>query len=199
VQSSAAFERLQRDGELVGDSSLGQWQQESQFADAYAWMDSQLRDRLGSHGEGVGMLWLWASVSRRALLADLRRSSGEVLLTVSIPRERVLLTDFDDWHAVLNRSLHVPVLEGETDAEWWTRAEPMIDSWNERADGWWQRPIPDWPPHLRAELERSWIPVASATRFGRRRSVQATTRRLLRDDVVRAVRLGGATPRTRGS
>jgi len=49
----------------------------------------------------------------------------------------VLLTDFGDWHSVLNRWLHVPPLPGESTDDWcahgsslteWPRDKPVSTS-----------------------------------------------------------------------
>jgi len=50
-----------------------------------------------------------------------------VLLAVRVARERVLLSDFHDWHTVLNQSLHVPPLPGESDPATW-RTPPVLQA-----------------------------------------------------------------------
>ncbi len=105
IQSVEAFRRLCASGELHGDPALG----EEHFADGYAWLSSRMRERLGPHGAGEGMLWLWARERRRDLIDQLRVARPDaVLLTISVARERVLLTDFDEWHDALNHRLHLP-------------------------------------------------------------------------------------------
>lgn len=186
VQSVEAFEWLRSGGELRGDPALG----EEHFAEGYAWLSARMREHLGRHGAGEGMLWLWARERRHDLVDQLRaESSAVVLLTVSVARERVLLTDFDDWHDVLNRRLHVPVRPGESDDQWWARAEPLMDEWDARVGQHRSQPLESWPATLRSELEASWLPIVAPGPSPDTRHVQATIRMIRRDDVVRAVRV----------
>ena len=186
IQSTAAFERLRSDGELRGDPALG----EEHFAEGYSWLSAQVRDILGPHGVGEGMLWLWARERRRDLVDQLRVDRAEeVLLTVSVARERVLLTDFDDWHDVLNRRLHVPMRPGESHDDWWARAEPLMDEWDARVGQHRDQLLDSWPADLRAELEASWLPIVAPGPSPDARHVQATIRMIRLEDVVRAARV----------
>lgn len=187
IQSVAAFEKLCLTGELHGDPALG----EEHFSEAYAWLSARMRDRLGRHGAGEGMLWLWARERRRALVDQLRADpAAAVLLTVSVARERVLLTDFDDWHDVLNRRRHVPARQGESNDQWWDRAEPLMDEWEGRVGKYRSRPLSSWPAALRSDLESSWLPIVVPGPSSDTPHVQATIRALRLGDVVRAVRVG---------
>jgi len=186
IQSVVALERLRSNGELHGDPALG----EEYFAEGYAWLSLRMREYLGRHGAGEGMLWLWARERRGALVDQLRVDRADaVLLTVSVARERVLLTDFDDWHDVLNRRLHVPLLPGESEDQWWARAEPLMDEWDERVGRHRSQPLDSWPVDLREELEASWLPIVVPGPSSDARHVQAAIRMLRIDDVVRAVRV----------
>lgn len=106
VQSAEAYEVLRVTGTLVADPQLAC----PDFAEAYDWMYRQMAARLPTTGEAA--LWLWARVRRDALVSDCRRSRGRVLLTCRVPRVRVLLSHFLDWHLVLNRTLNVPRVAG---------------------------------------------------------------------------------------
>ena len=112
IQTPAAYEALRRNGILAGDPALG----DADFAEAYDWMRWQMAARLPTSGDGI--LWLWAKTTYRDLVGNARHARGDVLLTVRVPRERVLLSHFGDWHTVLNRGPDVPLLPGETIEEW---------------------------------------------------------------------------------
>jgi hypothetical protein len=140
-------------------------------------------------GEGDGMLWLWADIPRRHLRASDWSTPGEVLLTVRVARKRVLVSDFDAWHDVLNRYLHVSRISGETTHAWDARADAIMDKFWIRVDPYLRLPIEDWPVDLRAKVESSWGTIFDPDAWPRSGSRQATMRELRAADVVRAVRV----------
>ena len=183
IQTPAAYDVLRRKGILVGDPALG----DADFAEAYDWMRRQMAARLPTAGEGI--LWLWLKTNYRDLVGNARHARGEVLLTVRVPRERVLLSHFDDWHTVLNRGLEVPLLPGETFEEWSPRFDSAYDEWGLRADSYRDLPIEAWPPNLRAELEASWESIFDLSKREEPLYIQATVHALHASEVVRAVRI----------
>jgi hypothetical protein len=185
IQTDAAFEELVSTGQLRPNASLS----EPLFADAYAWMLAQMVTRLTTSGEGA--LWFWARIRRQDLVDLCRDARGEVLLTCRIPRERVLLSHFGDWHTVLNTSIHVPGLPGEIDDEYGARLDVIFDDFEERkkAAGVHDDRVADWPADLRTEIQQSWEHIFQPQTFGRSGTVQATAHVLYADDVVEAVRL----------
>jgi hypothetical protein len=184
IQNRDAYETLVNVGVLVGDSTLG-W---TEFQEAYSWMLRQMDRRLPTGSSG-GLLWLWPTATRARLCDDAKNARGEVLLTVRVARGRVLLSEFLDWHAVLNRSLHVPALLGETDEEWEARWNPLDDDFTARAEPYRALPINEWPDDLRAEIESSWEAIFDSRTWRTPPVLQATMRELRAEDVVRAVRI----------
>lgn len=183
LQTREAYETLARDGALVGDSSRG-W---AEFQEAYGWMLREMDRRLsGSKG---GLLWLWPTATRARLRDDARRARGDVLLSVRVARDRVLLSDFMDWHSALNRSLHVPALPGESDADWESRWTVLDDDFRARTAPYGSLPMNDWPEYLRAEIEASWDAIFVPTTWRAKPVLQATMREVRSADVVRAVRI----------
>ena len=183
IQTRDAYETLVRDSVLVGDSSLS-W---TEFQEAYAWMLRQMDQRLP--GQPGGLLWLWLTATRSRLRDDARHARGEVLLTVRVAKDHVLLSEFLDWHAVLNRSLHVPPLPGESDEAWEARWSPIDEDFDERAKPYRKEPIAAWPEALRAEIESSWEAIFDPATWRTPPVLQATMRELRTEDVVRAVRI----------
>lgn len=184
IQSRDAYETLANDGVLIGDSALG-W---SEFQEAYAWMLCQLDRRLPGGPSGA-LLWLWPTATRARLRDDAKRARGEALLTVRVERDRVLLSEFLDWHAVLNRSLHMPARPGESDEEWEARWNPLDDDFTARTDPYRALPIDKWPDELRSEIESSWEAIFNPETWRTPPVLQATLRELRADDVIRAVRI----------
>jgi hypothetical protein len=185
VQTSEAFDSLLSTGVLKPDGSLF----EPLCADAYDWMARQMARMLDSTGDGA--IWFWARISRRDLVDCCRRAEGEVLLTCNVPRERVLLSHFGDWHAVLNSHPHVPDLPGESDEEYGARLDRVFDDFENRvrAAGSRDSSIRHWPEDLRTEIERGWEHILEPAFYGRFESWQATTHWLSTEDVIEAVRL----------
>ncbi|MFF2316581.1 DUF3841 domain-containing protein [Arthrobacter sp. NPDC058097] len=185
IQTEAAFEALLSHGVLEPDIALA----EPDFADAYAWMLRQMAARLGTQGDGA--LWFWARIRREDLLESCRLSRGEVLLTCRVPRERVMLSNFGDWHSVLNACPFVPDLPGESDDAFSARIDKVLEDFYDRlkAAGARDAGISGWPGHLRAEAERSWEFALEPANYGRFEAWQGTMHRLHLEDVVEAVRI----------
>jgi len=141
IQSRDAYETLANDGVLVGDSMLG-W---PEFQEAYAWMLRQMARRLPG-APSAGLLWLWPTATRKQLLAVAKQARGSVLMTVRVERKRVLLSEFLDWHIVLNRSLHVPEFPGESDEEWEARWNELDESFTARAEPYRESPMRELRP-----------------------------------------------------
>jgi len=183
VQTREAYETFVREGVLLGDPTLG----EPSFQEAYCWMLRQMDARLPPPREGL--LWLWANPSRRRLWSNAKLSSGEVLLTVRVHRDRILLSEFSDWHMVLNRGLHVPRFPGEAAAAWEARADALDNEFECEAEPHRDLPLAEWPTNLRSRLETSWEAIFDPATWNAKSWIQATMRELHPEDVVRAVRI----------
>lgn len=79
------------------------------FKEAYDWMAAQMTNRIGPAPEGVDYpIWGWQQVGcykkeYHGRLSDCGGDDDEfVFITADIPDNLVLLSDFDDWHCVLN-------------------------------------------------------------------------------------------------
>jgi hypothetical protein len=202
VQNGLVLETLLEDGEWVPDH---RWV-DPDLAESYEWLYEQMTERLGE--PCTGAVWFWAKTTRRELVDfcwnAARLEPSSVLLTCRIPRERVLLSHFNDWHCVLNNTINVLPVRGETQDAWEARWEPIYDAFNGALDaarlsvsGGGRFPRHAWPAELRAQVEATWLTILDPTLYlafaGNRRSWpgswQATTPRLLAADVVEAVRL----------
>ncbi|QOT19322.1 DUF3841 domain-containing protein [Paenarthrobacter sp. YJN-5] len=161
-------------------------------ADAYDWLYRQMASRLTS--VGVGAVWFWAQIRRDDLIDLCKASPGDVLLTCRVPRERVLLSHYGDWHSALNRHMLVIELPDESDDDYRARWDLAYENVQSRILAAGHGPGAEyghWPEDLRVELERSWEFMLDPRNYGRYESWQATTHCLQAGDVVRAVRLGG--------
>lgn len=186
IQTAEAFEELVSQGVLVPDAALA----EPLHADAYDWLFRQMTDRLPTDGKGA--IWLWARIRRQELVNLCRRSSGQVLLTCRVPRERVVLSHFADWHAALNRHLLVIELPDEDDEAYSARIDRIFDEVEDRiraagvARGAGYR---HWPADVREELEQSWEYILDQANYGHHECWQATVHSLHAHDILEAVRI----------
>lgn len=183
-QTREAYEVLVRDGVLVGDSTRA-WEQ---FQEAYAWMSRAMEDRRVP-GPSDGMVWLWPNPTRRRIRSHAKQASGDVLLTVCVPREWVVISEFADWHFALNRMLHVPQRLGESYEAWDARWSRVWGQFKARVGDLGRRPTAEWPPELRDEIESSWEAIFDPATWQPDSTLQATMRSLRTEDVVRAVRI----------
>ncbi|MBT2568778.1 DUF3841 domain-containing protein [Arthrobacter sp. ISL-85] len=184
-QTEEALGELLSTGQLIPDPSRA----EPLFADAYGWMLREMDRRLPTSGEGA--LWFWARITRDCLVDSCRNNRSGVLLTCRIPRERVLLSHFWDWHCALNGSPHVLELPGESDDDYAARRERIWDELDDRkhAAGVLGKGFREWPEDVRRDLERGWEHFLDPANLGRWDAVQATAHILRAEDVMKAVRL----------
>ena len=92
-----------------------------------------MKKRISEPPDGVQYpVWLWHTWEGNRKRPDMRRSgyapSGAsiVLLTVDVPDEKVLLSDFDCWHAVLNGNYLATSEEDDCSHS----PEEIAESWN---------------------------------------------------------------------
>lgn len=102
------FRTLERDGEVVTDGRRSV----RDLRPAYRWMAEQMEERIGPPPRpGAFPLWAWAQWSGPHRRKPDMRCGGHAptgakcfRLTLDVPQSQVLLSDFDDWHSVLNNS-----------------------------------------------------------------------------------------------
>lgn len=107
IQHRTAYEEMLQTGVLRANSS---YILDEFFRDSYEWMVEQMKKRIGNPPDGVELpVWAWYQWEGNRKRPDMRhhgRSSEKgvpiVLLTIDVPDEKVLLSDFDYWHVVLN-------------------------------------------------------------------------------------------------
>ncbi len=177
IASLETFEALERRGRLRCDGRRAT--RGFRNGGAYRWMADRMRERLGPAPGGVRYpLWAWArwegADRRKPDLRSCRHTVGPgrfVRLDIEAPASRVLLSDFDAWHAVLNG--------------WYL-------SWSEAEDEAFHQPREGRSEaSRRADIENSWTRIfdlegGDPTWRGRpfERSIQATFWSLERADVV---------------
>lgn len=102
----------------------------SSFKNAYDWLVIKMEERIGKRPKGVEYpVWAWYIRDWKNKKPDLRMKHGEkgqemVCLELDINEKRVVLSDFDNWHSVLNQ-----VYLDETNSEKeWDKLQVYLDS-----------------------------------------------------------------------
>ncbi len=179
IQAVAVWERFQQCGVLHADGRRIC----RHFRPAYRWLMEQMAQRIPDYS-GCFPIWFWHSPK-----PDLRHgghlASGEcgVRIELELPRERVLLFDFQTWHCVLNR-WHLSLSRRES------------REWDRKTKGFDQHATP-LPPPLEAELQASWERVFEFDRLRRTKlwgpveEIQGVTECVLLEEVRRADEFAG--------
>jgi len=148
ILSAEAFDGLRRRRYLTGDGR----RIERHRSQAYAWMAAEMRRRIGSPPGRVRYpLWAWSQWQgperARPDLRSIRHYYGGkfVRAEIEVPDDRVLLSDYEAWHYVLN-GWYLATSEADAD-EFDTRLKvagvparwPYPQSFHSRVVGSWQR------------------------------------------------------------
>lgn len=163
IQLLSVWRRAQSAGYLVGGSG-SQVDEGFGWREAYDWMRKQMWKRIAGFS---GDYPVWAWVAR----PDLRRHDHVgvgvkgVLLTVEVPKKRVLLSNFEAWHYVLNRG-YLP-LDGER--------ERLARRWDEVSNAERVRRVRSW--------ERIFTPNLIRDQVAQRR-LQACIDRVYTNEVI---------------
>ena len=146
------------------------------FGPAYHWLVDQMEKRIGGKPEGVQLpVWAWYQFVGKHYV-DLRKERWEcgtdgermVCMSIEIPEEQVLLSDFGMWHFVLNRW---PISDSEEEAK-------CIDEYLEHTE----------KDEADAFLNENWEHIFDITPFenewtSRGNDIQATFWELKRENV----------------
>ncbi len=186
IQAEPAIDALSRRGYLRGDGR----RVDGFMRPAYRWMGAQLARRVAPpSGHNGYPVWAWRQFDGVARPRPDLRTGGllpsgtrGVLVTLELPASDVLLSDFQKWHAVLNRS-YLPRTMADA-----RRFENDLAR-AEIADGW---PYPE-PFHSR--VVASWqrifeldAPASDCWEGADEREIQAVFWQLNLDDVKRMKR-----------
>ena len=109
IQNEAAFEQFIKTGVLRADPDHIAF--DGDFRKEYDWMVAQMRERIGAPPVGVEYpVWAWYQWEGKRGRRDLRhsgyakRGTPMVQIGFEIDAKDFLLSDFADWHFVLNNS-----------------------------------------------------------------------------------------------
>jgi Domain of unknown function (DUF3841) len=108
------------------------------FRSPYRWLMQHMAQRLDSY-RGGWPVWFWVVPKDLRTGSLLRRGERGVRMELRIPRERVLLLDFESWHFVLN-GWYLALTEQEGDS--WDREMQQLRGTRR-----------DW---VRRQMQQSW-------------------------------------------
>ncbi|KYG92026.1 MULTISPECIES: DUF3841 domain-containing protein [Metasolibacillus] len=99
IQSEDKWKEIQEKGCLIGNPEFIY----PEFVDAYNWLKKRMKEKLPNYNNEYP-IWLW--IDRPDLRKSGHLEAGEkgILLKIDIEDNRVLLSDFQAWHFVLNKS-----------------------------------------------------------------------------------------------
>ena len=172
IQSIEAWERCRRTGVLIADGRRAC----AAFRPAYRWMRRQAAARIAGYSGGP-LLWAWLRPRPDLRCgAHLPKGRRGVRIEFVVPAARILCSDFDAWHQVLNQ-WYLSLSEEEDDV--WDRSLPKHWSFGR---------LPD---DKRREMEKSWervfdLDLLSASKWtGPVTHVQAVSERVFLGEITR--------------
>ncbi len=106
IQTIPAWEILHNSGVLRAHPNFI----DSDFIDAYRWIESQM-SKISTKPVGTNhLIWSWYRYNEKKNRPDLRysgylpRGTDGVLIEFKVDSSEVLLTDFMDWHVILTHT-----------------------------------------------------------------------------------------------
>lgn len=124
IQDKNVVLKLEQDSVFVCDPLKSSFLQEWDFQKPYDWLSLQMRERLTkSHANIQYPIWAWHTHSGKTRI-DRRISyiksspPNTYVLHLEINEERILLSDFDKWHYILNNIAYREDEYESTDITW---------------------------------------------------------------------------------
>lgn len=183
IQHEKAFETLEKSGVLTANENNLFCEDYYRFA--YDWLVEQMKLRVGMPPYGIHYpIWAWYQWEGKRKRCDLRcggyaqRGTHLVQLEMEIPDNEVMLSDFDDWHCVLNRGLNS---DDEAELDEYYNSIRDIDN-----EEFWNN-IEKYPDlvHLREKVIQSWDRIFDMDNIRNDASIQATFWLLKKEQVVK--------------
>lgn len=132
-QSTEAWKTAKERGYFAGDERFID-EDDFDWLTPYRWMRDQMAERLP---EFSGDYPVWAYLARPNLRQWRRFEKPTVKIVAEVPRARMLISDYDSWHCVLNSS---PFTMTEEEDDWFDHLmETNIEAFLEEARKTWVR------------------------------------------------------------
>ena len=190
TQAEAFWDQLQAQGTIYCESSYAQ--KGNNYLDRYDWISEQMRRRVGPppRPEIQYPIWGWKQLGnhKKECRPDYRGwhlIDEQVFLTLEVPEDKVLLSDFDLWGSAVWNYLYIPA--DKADYKRFSKVQDRLPLDYE-----------NWPEDTKNEVMQSWVRVFDldhpnfyATKLRRNRWIQATFWELKKEWVVDCFPLHG--------
>lgn len=130
IQPYEVYQQILKTGHFYCDPNLSiDLKDDVEFRRSYQWMIEQMKCQIGGpEREGSYPIWAWYRShdykNQRPDFRQARDYSDEVCIELEISEKKVLLSDFEAWHFVLN--------------DWYYSPATSEEEWNQR-DEWFER------------------------------------------------------------
>jgi len=126
VQPYNVYETLTATGIYKCNPNLSSLLEEDSFINAYKWISNEMKNRVGNPSADITFpVWAWYCVDGKNKRPDMRTMGmrvfeESVLMEIEIQDNKVLLSDFEHWHLVLNDNIFykASLLENIPFKEW---------------------------------------------------------------------------------
>ena len=141
IQKSEVLDILERDGAYRTNTKLCE---NAELLDAYDWLNTYLEEKDAKPEDVDYPIWAWYRHNSKEKKPDLRRAEYDapgtkcVCLELEVPDEKVLLSDYDNWHAVLN--------------QWWLDDSKNEEEWDKLHEWYDRLPLEE----RKTLMEKSW-------------------------------------------
>lgn len=167
VQPEFLYKKMCEQGYLEGDKTF------AMFPEAYDWMVRQMNKRLAHTSVENYPVWIWERKPNRNEKALAPKGKRWVILKLDIPREDILWSSFDEWHAIINNS---PIVYDEYEWDEFRKKgfpkEEVEKTWERLFDEEWLSSRPsDWNGDYKKHWKQGVTPrikmehVRKVTRF----------------------------------
>ena len=179
IQPPEVYNLVQEKGYYACEASKSSLLTDDYFKDAYDWLISKMTEKIGEAPKGLTYpVWAWHTWDWKRKKPDLRtphakRGTELVCMEIEIPDNKLVLTDFNAWHHVLNK-MHLSYVTSEE--EW------------EKNYKWFEALSEDQKQY---ELEKSWENVFNIDKIDtdwviQGAYIQATFWKLEKDQIRKA-------------
>lgn len=131
IQPKEIYDYTMKNGIFITDIEKSYWYQD--LKDAYNWYIKKMIEKISKPDNVILPIWAWYRWNGKEKKPDLRynrfKETGDnelyALITLEVPDSEVLLSEYDNWHCVLNNSY----LDTESNNEKeWDRIHDWLES-----------------------------------------------------------------------
>lgn len=108
IQPYNVYETINSTGVYRCNPNLSSLLEEDSFVNAYNWLSKEMKKQIGNPPADIKFpVWAWYCVEGKNRRPDMRTMGmrvfeESVIMEIEIQDNKVLLSDFDHWHSVLN-------------------------------------------------------------------------------------------------